>query len=87
MQTVQVSIFSTLKLPIIFGRWYEYDDYFGRTLRCYAEDNGQTIHSTSLDAPYGPMTSIMELIGDNLYLTTILDDKNVKAIRVLEKVS
>ena len=84
---IQVSIFPTQKLPIIFDRWYDYVDYFGRTIRCYAEDNGQLIHSTCLDAPYGPMTSLMELIGDELYLTTILDDKDVKAVRVLEKVS
>ena len=87
VQTIQVSIFPTEKYAIELDKWYEYKDHFGRKMRAFATDDGNVVHSTMLDGPVGPMTSVIELIDDELYLTTIIDSQNVKAIRILQRVS
>merc|ERR1712106_112811 len=87
VQTIQVSIFPTEKYAIELDKWYEYKDHFGRKMRAFATDDGNVVHSTMLDGPVGPMTSVIVLIDDELYLTTIIDSQNVKAIRILQRVS
>ena len=86
VQTIQVSIFPTEEYAIVLDRWYEYKDHFGRTMKAFATDDGNVVHSIMLDGPVGPLTSVIELINDELYLTTIIDKQNVKAIRILHRV-
>ena len=77
----------TEKYPIILDEWYEAKDHFGRTLQCFARDTGKIIHSISENAPAGKMSTFFELINGQLYFTMVLEEKNIQAVRIFDRVS
>lgn len=87
IQTIQVSVMPTEKYSIILDEWYESKDHFGRPLQCFARDTGKIIHSITENAPAGKMSTFFELINDQLYFTMVLEEKNVQAIRIFDRVS
>ena len=87
IQTIQVSVMPTEKYPIILDEWYEAKDHFGRTLQCFARGTGKIIHSTTENAPAGKMSTFFELINGQLYFTMVLEEKNVQAVRIFDRVS
>ena len=87
---------------IYFEKEYTFIDQFGDSVTCFAKNFGDYTESvttggrgkhsnkpfTALETNFsgGQMRTFMQLVNNQLFLTTILEDKNnVKAVRIFEK--
>merc|ERR1719192_22916 len=85
-QRVEVSVFPSQLNELHFGIEYTYIDQFGDKVTCFGVDNGDHIESVTTGGRGGKMRTFMQLVNNQLFLTTILEDKNdIKAVRIFEK--
>merc|ERR1719192_2781620 len=85
-QKVEVSVFPSQLNELHFGIEYTYIDQFGDKVTCFGVDNGDHIESVTTGGRGGKMRTFMQLVNNQLFLTTILEDKNdIKAVRIFEK--
>jgi len=85
-QRVEVSVFPSQVNQIYFGIEYSFKDQFGDTVTCIGNDYGDHIESVTTGGRGGKMRTFMQLVNNQLFLTTILEDKNnAKAVRIFEK--
>merc|ERR1719394_744374 len=85
-QRVEVSVFPSQVNQIYFDKEYTFIDQFGDLVTCKAKNFGDYTESVTTGGGGGKMRTFMQIVNNQLFLTTILEDKNnVKAVRIFEK--
>merc|ERR1719394_431459 len=85
-QRVEVSVFPSQVNQIYFDKEYTFIDQFGDLVTCKAKNFGDYTESVTTGGRGGKMRTFMQIVNNQLFLTTILEDKNnVKAVRIFEK--
>jgi len=69
------------------GKMTEFENFFEEKVHAVVYDDGKKVTSTNMGGSKGPQINTLELINDEIHLTTILTEKNfIKSVRVFKRV-
>jgi hypothetical protein len=87
-QRIYASVFYSNEWPWNFdGKMTEFENFFKEKVHAVVYDDGKKVTSTNMGGSRGPQINTMELINNEIHLTTILTEKNfIKSVRVFKRV-
>jgi len=87
-QKIYASFFYSEEWPWnLDGKMTEFENFFKEKVHAVVYDDGKKVTSTNMGGSRGPQINSLELINDEIHLTTILTEKNfIKSVRVFKRV-
>ena len=87
-QRIYASFFYSNEWPWnLNGKMTEFENFFKEKVNAVVYDDGKKVTSTNMGGSRGPQINTMELINNEIHLTTILTEKNfIKSVRIFKRV-